>query len=72
MDLSNYFYKGGISRNDSRFLGISHPFKGVLCYAVEPQGLKNSSEHAYERIQRIFGDMVQDQRMTSMADGLYV
>lgn len=72
MDLSNYFYQGGLSRNDSRFLGVSHPFKGVLCYAVEPQGLKNSSEHAYERIQRIFGDLVQDQKMTSMADGLYV
>ena len=32
MDLSNYFYQGGLSRNDSRFLGVSHPFKGVLCY----------------------------------------
>ena len=72
MDLSNYFYQGGLSRNDSRYLGVSHPFKGVLCYAVEPQGLKNSSEHAYERIQRIFGDLIQDQKMTSMADGLYV
>ena len=72
MDLSNYFYQGGLSRNDSRFLGTTHPYKGVLLYCVEPQGLKNSSEHAYERIQRLFGDLVQSQKMTSMADGLYV
>ena len=39
---------------------------------MEPQGLKNSSEHAYERIQRVFGDIVQSNKLTSMADGLYV
>ena len=72
LDLSNYFYQGGLSRNDSRYLGVTHPFLGTLCYTVEPQGLKNSSEHAYERIQRVFGDMIQRQQMTSMADGLYV
>ena len=72
LDLSNYFYQGGLAREDSRYLGITHPFKGTYCYVVEPQGLKNSSEHAYERIQRVFGDMVQTGRLTSMADGLYV
>ena len=72
LDLSNYFYQGGLSREDSRYLGVTHPFKGTYCYVVEPQGLKNSSEHAYERLQRIFGDMVQANRLTSMADGLYV
>ncbi len=72
LDLSNYFYQGGLAREDSRYLGVTHPFKGTYCYVVEPQGLKNSSEHAYERIQWVFGDMVQSNKLTSMADGLYV
>ena len=72
LDLSNYFYQGGLSRNDSRYLCVTHPFLGTLCYTVEPQGLKNSSKHAYEHIQRVFGDMIQNQQMTSMADSLYV
>ena len=72
LDLSNYFYQGGVSREDASYLGVTHPFKGILVYVTEPQGLKNSSEHAYERLRRIFGDMIMEGELTTMADGLYV
>ena len=43
-----------------------------MVYTVEPQGLMNSREHAYERLARIYGDMCSSERMTRMADGIYV
>ena len=72
LDLSNYYYQGGVSVFDSQYLATVHPFKGLMIYTVEPQGLLNSGEHAYERLGRIFGDLCANQRMTRMADGLYV
>ena len=72
LDLSNYFWQQGMQISDRQYLGTMHPFKGLRVYAVEPQGLRNASEHAYERLARIFGDMCSDEKMTRMADGLYV
>ena len=72
LDLSNYYYQGGIKIEDSQYLATVHPFKGLMVYTVEPQGLLNSGEHAYERLARIYGDMCSDERMTRMADGIYV
>ena len=72
LDLSNYFYQGGVKVEDSQYLATVHPFKGLMCYTVSPQGLLNSGEQAYERLGRIYGDMCADERMTRMADGLYV
>ena len=72
LDLSNYFWQQGMKLADRQYLGTLHPFKGLRIYAVEPQGLRNASEHGYERLARIFGDMCADERMTRMADGLYI
>ena len=72
LDLSNYFWQGGMKEEDSRYLATPHPYKGLRIYAVEPQGLRNASEHSYERLARIYGDMCADERMTRMADGLYI
>lgn len=72
LDLSNYYYQGGVSIEDSQYLATIHPFKGLMCYTVSPQGLLNSGEQAYERLGRIYGDMCADEKMTRMADGLYV
>ena len=72
LDLSNYYYQGGVKITDSQYLGTVHPFKGLMVYTTEPQGLLNSGEHAYERLGRIYGDMCADERLTRMADGLYV
>ena len=72
LDLSNYFWQQGMKLSDRQYLGTPHPFKGLRVYAVEPQGLRNASEHGYERLARIFGDMCADERMTRMADGLYI
>ena len=72
LDLSNYFYQGGMRRCDAQFLGVNHPFKGLYVYVCEPQGLRNASEHAYQRLAVIFGDMVRTDRMTRHADGLHV
>ena len=72
LDLSNYFYQGGMRIEDIQYLATPHPFKGLRVYTCEPQGLKNASEHAYERLARIYGDLCMDERMTRMADGLFV
>ena len=72
LDLSNYFYQGGMKIQDIQYLATPHPFKGLRVYTCEPQGLKNASEHAYERLSRIYGDLCESERMTRMADGLFV
>ena len=41
-------------------------------YTVSPQGLLNSDSQSYERLGRIYGDMCETEKMTRMADGLYV
>ena len=69
IDLSNYFYQGSMRVADSQYLGTPHPYKGIVVYATEPQGLKNASEHSFERLARIYGDMCQEGRMTRMAPG---
>ena len=71
VDLSNYFFQGGLRREDCSFLAVQHPFLGVHVYTASPQGLKNSSEHSYERLGRVYGDMMQQGRLTRMADGIY-
>ena len=72
LDLSNYYYQGGVTIQDSQYLATVHPFKGLMIYTVEPQGLLNRGEHAYERLGRIYGDLCANERMTRMADGIYV
>ena len=72
MDLSNYFWQGGMRKEDMQYLATPHPYKGLRVYTVEPQGLRNASEHSYEKLARIYGDLRQAEKMTCMADGLYV
>ena len=72
LDLSNYFYQAGVRRSDSQYLGTPHPFKGLRVYICEPQGLKNSSEHAYERLQRVYGDLCAADKMAQQADAVFV
>ena len=72
LDFSNYFYQNGMQRKDIQYLGTVHPFKGLRIYTVDPQGLKGASERSYEKIARVYGDMHQAGRTTSMADGLHV
>ena len=57
---------------DCQFLATPHPFKGLRVYVCEPQGLKNAGEHAYERLGRVYGDLCAADKMTRMADGLFV
>ena len=71
MDLSNYFFQGGLRREDCAFLGVMHPTRGPLVYTASPQGLKNSSEASYNRLGLIYGDMVKEEKMTRMADGIF-
>merc|ERR1711891_108999 len=72
LDLSNYFYQGGMKIEDCQYLATPHPFKGLRIYTCEPQGLRNASEHAYERLARIFGDLCGEEKMTRMADVLFI
>jgi len=72
LDLANYFYQNGLQHEDIKYLGTVHPFKGLRVYTCDPQGLKGASERSYEKLLRIFGDMVQSSRLAQMADGLHV
>ena len=72
LDLANYFYQNGLQLEDTKYLGTIHPFKGLRIYTCDPQGLKGASERSYEKLVRIFGDMVQHGRLAQMADGLHV
>ena len=72
MDLSNYFYQCGLQLKDLKYLGTIHPYKGLRIYTCDPQGLKGASERSYEKLVRIFGDMVQNGQLAQMADGLHV
>ena len=72
MDLSNYFYQCGIQRQDIKYLATVHPFIGLKVYTCDPQGLKGASERSYEKLLRIFGDMVQNDQLAQMADGIHV
>ena len=53
LDLSNYYYQGGMKIEDCQYLATPHPFKGLRVYTCEPQGLRNAGEHAYERLGRV-------------------
>ena len=70
--MSHCFFQGGMRKEDIQYLATPHPYKGLRVYCVEPQGLQNASEHAYERLARIFGDLCMEEKMTRMADGLYI
>ena len=72
LDLANYFYQNGLQLSDTKYLGTIHPFKGVRTYTCDPQGLKGASERSYEKLARIFGDLVQQGKLAQMADGLHV
>ena len=71
-DLSNYFFQGGMKREDIQYLATPHPYKGLRVYCVEPQGLLNASEHSYERLARIFEDLCMEEKMTCKKDGLFI
>ena len=72
LDFANYFYQNGLQKSDVRYLGTVHPFKGLRIYTCDPQGLKEASERCYEKLVRIFGDMVQSGQLAQMADGIHV
>ena len=72
MDLSNYFYQNGMQKSDLKLLSTIHPYKGLRIYTCDPQGLKGASERSYEKLVRIYGDMVQNSQLAQMADGLHV
>ena len=71
IDISNYFCQSGLDRVDSQYLATFHPFRGLLVYVVEPEGLKNVSEHGYEVLSRVYGDMCAEGKMTRIGDKLF-
>ena len=72
LDLANYFYQCGMQKNDIKYLGTVHPFKGLKVYTCDPQGLKGASERSYEKLLRIYGDLIQTGQLAQMADGFHV
>ena len=71
LDFSNWFFQAGVRREDMPFLGIVHPYKGTMVYTGSAQGCKNSGELNYDKIGRMFGDMLEHDGAARMADGLH-
>ena len=71
-DFSNFFYQSGLPRKFCQYVATIHPYEGTKVYTVLPQGMRGSSEFAYEKLTRIFADMVQEEKACTMADGLYI
>ena len=72
LDLANFYYQHGMKKEDIQYLATQHPFKGLRVYTCEPQGIRGASEHSYERLSRVFGDLCQEEKMARQADGLFV
>ena len=72
IDLSQFYFQNRVDRASTQYLGVIHPYKGTMVYTASPMGLRNSSEIAYERLKRIFGDMQRDQTLCQQADALIV
>ena len=72
IDLSQFYFQNRVDRESTQYLGVIHPYKGTLVYTASPMGLRNSSEIAYERLKRIFGDMQRNQKLCQQADALIV
>ena len=70
LDLSNFFFQAGLENKDCQYLCTYHPFRGVLCYVVSPQGLRNSSEQGYEILNRVYGDMTRQDQLARLMDSL--
>ena len=71
-DFSNFFYQSGMERQDIQYLGTLHPTKGVMVFVCEPQGIVGAPEHSYERLGRIFHDLIEAKECVRMADGLHI
>ena len=72
MDFSNYFWQGGMPVEDLQYLATPHPFGGLRVYTCEPHGIRNASEHGFERLARVYSDLVQDGQVAIIADALYI
>ena len=72
IDLSQFYFQNRIDRESTQYLGVIHPYKGTMVYTASPMGLRNSSEIAYERLKRVFGDMQRNQKLCQQADALIV
>ena len=68
IDLSQFYFQNAVGKEAVQYLGVIHPYKGTLMYTVRPMGLRNSSEIAYERLTRVFGDMQRDRRLCRCTD----
>ena len=72
LDLANFYYQHGVKKVDMQYLATHHPYKGLRVYTCEPQGMRGVSEHSYERLGRVYGELCQAGRMSRQADRLYV
>ena len=72
LDFSNFYWQNSIPREDSEKLAVYHPYGGLRVYTVCPQGLRNSAEWGSEILARMYGDLVQHNKCTRIADQIYV
>ena len=72
LDFSNFYYQSTMKKEDSAYLATLHPYKGLMVYLREPQGLLNAGEHSFEKLAKCFGSMIQQKKATRYADGLYI
>lgn len=57
-------------REDLPFLGVVHPYRGTMIYTVTSQGMRNSSLMNYDKVGRIYGDLLRAGDAAHMADSI--
>merc|ERR1711911_504091 len=65
-DFSNFFYQSGMERQDIQYLGTLHPTKGVMVFTCYPQGVVGAPEHSYEKLARVFHDLIAKKEVIRM------
>ena len=70
-DLTKAYFQVPLSRASMKYCGVVTPFKGVRVYTRCAMGLPGSESALEELMSRVLGDLIQDGRVTKIADDLF-
>ena len=71
-DLTAAFFQIPVTKSAMRYLGTITPYKGLRVYTCAVMGAPGSSEHLHELLSRVFGDMLYDGFLITIADDCHV
>ena len=70
-DLTKAYFQVPLSRASMKYCGVVTPFKGVRVYTRCAMGLPGSESALEELMSRVLGDLIQDGKVTKIADDLF-